>query len=78
LQHIIVSSRRTPLSVGIKFGSAGFADLAGFGAIVGHVKYFLLRIIELRKAMELAKEELQAKRIENAKSLLDVTRGRKT
>jgi hypothetical protein len=58
--------------VAVRFGSSGIADFAGFGEIVGHVKDFVLRIIEMRRGKELAQEELRERRIENAKSFLDV------
>ncbi len=55
----------------IKYSSPGFVDLAGIGAIVGHIKDFILAIIpSVRKKRQLEnkklEEEIQGIRIENA------------
>lgn len=59
----------------IEYGSPGFKDLAGLGEIVGHIKDFVLAIIEhcsLRKKRNLENEERELKneqlRIENAEN----------
>jgi hypothetical protein len=63
----------------LKYASPGAFDFAGIGAIVGHVKDFLLRIVEINSskrkrqleddALEL---ENQRKKIENAKLLVEL------
>ncbi|HWW60838.1 MAG TPA: hypothetical protein VN181_05660 [Thermoanaerobaculia bacterium] len=65
----------------INFASPGVADLAGLGEIVGHVKDFILRAIELvvnREERALANEEHslrnQALRLENAHRLIGIAR----
>jgi hypothetical protein len=58
--------------VAVKFGSEGIADLAGLGEMVGHVKDFILRIIEMRRGKKANEEAVKKARIENANSLLDL------
>ena len=65
----------------IQFASPGFKDLAGFGEIVGHLKDFLLRIIELcvdrrKRNLENDERELrnQSLRINNARDFLGLSR----
>ena len=72
----------------IRFESPGFKDLAGVGEVIGHVKDFLLRLIQMylerhqRRAentgrrLDNEKRELEneGKRIENAKSLVELAR----
>ncbi len=65
----------------IQFSSPGFKDLAGLGEVVGHLKDFILRLIELYASRrqrhlenELWEEEIQAKRLENAKSFVELAK----
>ena len=61
----------------VEYASPGLADLAGIGAIVGHLKDFVLKLIErhdTKRSRELADEkaeiENQAARIQNAKEFV--------
>jgi len=61
----------------IQYGSEGFKDLAGIGEIVGHIKDFILKLIEHKSAKrqrELENEEKEIRnqqlRIENARSFV--------
>jgi hypothetical protein len=63
----------------IQYGSAGIKDLTGLGEVIGHLKDFLLRLIELKvtstqRKHENRKRELENQRlqIENAKALVAV------
>ncbi len=65
----------------VQYASPGSIDLAGLGAVVGHVKDFLVRLIELaseRRKRELENESMkldnQAKRIENARLLVQLAK----
>lgn len=65
----------------IQFSSPGFKDLAGLGEVVGHLKDFILRLIELYASRrqrhlenELREEAIQAKRLENAKNLVELAK----
>ncbi|HYX71480.1 MAG TPA: hypothetical protein VE732_01810 [Nitrososphaera sp.] len=60
--------------VQIQYGSPGIQDIAGVGVIVGHVKDFILKIIEnvsSRRERELRNTELE---IENARRFLQLRR----
>lgn len=63
----------------IEYGSPGHKDLAGVGEVIGHLKDFTLRIIELvmtrhrrRLEDERLQVEIQRMRIENAREFLRV------
>lgn len=63
----------------LRYESPGITDIAGLGEIVGHVKDFILRIIEhrsQRRKRELdnarAEAEIAAMRIENARQLVSL------
>ena len=65
----------------IQYGSEGFKDLAGLGEIVGHVKDFVLKLIEhksMKRQRELENEERELKnqqlRIENARNFVSLAR----
>jgi hypothetical protein len=65
----------------IQFGSPGFTDLAGVGEVVGHIKDFLLKIIDLvvtRQQRDMENEERKARvqklRIENARELVGLAK----
>jgi hypothetical protein len=65
----------------VQYASPGSIDLAGLGAVVGHVKDLLVRLIELaseRKKHELENESIeldnQKKRIENARLLVQLAK----
>jgi hypothetical protein len=65
----------------IQFGSPGFTDLAGVGDVAGHIKDFLLKLIDLavtRRQRQLENEEREARveklRIENARELVDLAK----
>jgi hypothetical protein len=70
------------LQVGkIQFSSPGFKDLVGLGETIGHLKDFILRLCELYSSRrqrhlenELREEEIQAKRLENAKNLVELAK----
>lgn len=56
----------------IRYGSPGFQDVAGVGVIVGHIKDFILQIIENmtnRKRRRLENRQLE---IENARKFLEL------
>jgi hypothetical protein len=57
-----------------KYGSPGFNDFIGFGAIVGHIKDLLLKIIEIRSTH--AKRELEVRKLEleNIRNFLQIAR----
>ena len=57
----------------VKYSSPGVVDLVGLGVVVGHIKEFILKTIEIAVESEkrklenqLKEEEIQKKRIENA------------
>jgi len=61
----------------IEYASPGFKDLTGLGEVIGHVKDFLIRIIELwcdrdkrRLENEKTEAEIESIRIENAKQFV--------
>lgn len=65
----------------IEYASPGFKDLAGFGEIVGHLKDFILKLVEYhgdKRKRELNNEEQelknQALRIENARKYVSLAR----
>lgn len=65
----------------IRFGSAGFTDLAGRGTIVGCIKDFLLQLIQLcndigrrRLETEQLRESIRAARIEDAEKLVNLAK----
>ena len=65
----------------VQYASPGFIDIAGMGVIVGHIKDFVLRILEMRAdgpkrelELQVQQTELQRARIENARALLSVVR----
>jgi hypothetical protein len=67
--------------VKIQYGSPGVKDLAGWGEVVGHLKDFLLKLIDLatshrRRTLEDDKleEEIRRKRIENAGALVNLAK----
>ena len=67
----------------LEYASPGSSDLAGIGAIVGHVKDFTLRLIEHRDAKSqreanVAKTEAKTEgiRIDNARKFLELERDR--
>src|SRR5207302_10565735 len=52
------SGDKLPLDVArIEFSSPGFADVAGFGAVVGHMKDLIVKVIDLVTTRE--KRELE-------------------
>ena len=65
----------------VQYASPGFTDIAGLGVIIGHIKDFVLRILEMRAdgpkrelELQVQQAELQRVRIENARALLNVVR----
>ena len=60
--------------VRVKYGSKGFTDLLGAGKIIETLKEFLLRIIELRATREERQQKVTAMRIENARSMVALTK----
>jgi len=65
----------------IKYGSPGFSDLAGAGEAIGHIKDFVLKIIEhwvARRQTNLENEERELKnqklRIENAREFVQLAK----
>jgi hypothetical protein len=65
----------------IRYASPGSADLVGIGAVVGHVKEFVLRLIErrdFRRQRELSDEKAELEneriRVENARSFVALAR----
>ena len=74
--HLLLNVRR------IQYGSPGFKDLAGAGEIVGHVKDFLLKLIDLavttrQRRLDVTERnvEIEAKRIENLKAFVELAKG---
>lgn len=56
----------------VRYSSPGLADLAGMGAAIGHVKDFLLKLIEIRRSARsqqigdaILREDLIKRRLEN-------------
>ncbi|MBB5354007.1 hypothetical protein HNR46_004279 [Haloferula luteola] len=65
----------------LQFASPGFKDLAGLGEVIGHLKDFMIHLIDLysnrRKRnleCDVMEAELNSKRAENAKQLIGIAR----
>jgi hypothetical protein len=65
----------------VQFSSPGFKDLAGLGEVVGHVKDFVLRLIDLyvgrdqrRIENEIREADLSSKRLDNARKFVELAR----
>jgi hypothetical protein len=65
----------------IQYASPGFKDLTGIGDVIGHVKDFVVRVIELwcdrekrRLENEKTKTEIEGMRIENAKQFVSLAK----
>lgn len=65
----------------VEYASPGFSDLAGLGAVIGHLKDFILKLIERRDGRrsralseERAELENESLRIQNARNLVALGR----
>jgi hypothetical protein len=65
----------------ISYGSPGSLDLAGVGVVVGHIKDFILRLVErkdLQRKRQLDEERAALQnetiRLENARNFIDIAR----
>jgi hypothetical protein len=56
----------------IQYGSLGFKDLTGIGEIVGHIKDFILKLIELVISSEKRREDHKKSRLELAKEFVKI------
>jgi len=68
----IVGYRRLLEIKRIQFGSPGFQDIAGAGVIIGHIKDFILRIIETVRDKEQHRLTTRKMELENVKVFIEL------
>jgi hypothetical protein len=59
----------------ITYGSPGFKDLAGLGEIIGHLKDFLLRLIEHHDAKDKRALDNEQQRLTNEQLKIEIAKG---